>query len=103
MEMKDHKILVRIESDLKDLIPGYISNRYNDIKNIRAALEKGDYETIRILGHSMKGSGGGYGFDTITEIGRAIEQAAKEKDDESIKHKTEELGDYLKSVEIIYI
>ena len=33
----------------------------------------------KLLGHSMKGSGEGYGFDTISEIGRFLEEAAKKK------------------------
>jgi hypothetical protein len=48
------------------------------------ALEKQDFETIRILGHTMKGTGGGYGFDTISEMGRALEEAAKTQDTQAI-------------------
>jgi len=103
MTIKDEKIIVKIDSNLKELIPGYINNRYLDIKNIIGALEKGDYATIRVLGHSMKGSGGGYGFDAITEIGRVIEDAAKEKNNDVIKDKVEELKDYLSKIEIIYV
>jgi len=102
MNIKDEKITVKIDADLKELIPGYLNNRQLDIRNIITSLEKGDYETIRIIGHSMKGSGGGYGFDLITELGRAIEQAAKEKDDDLIKAKVEELKEYLGKIEIIY-
>ncbi|HOP86726.1 MAG TPA: Hpt domain-containing protein [Syntrophorhabdaceae bacterium] len=103
MDVKDKKIHVKIDADLKELIPGYINNRYLDIENIIIALEKSDYETIRILGHSMKGSGGGYGFDAITEIGGVIEAAAKEKNNDVIKGKVEELKDYLSKIEIIYV
>ena len=65
---EDERIVVRIDKDLEDLIPGYIKNRHNDIESMHTALESGDFENIRILGHSMKGSGGGYGFDEITTI-----------------------------------
>ncbi len=37
---------------------------------------RGDYATIRTLGHQMAGTGGGYGFDPITEIGGALEESA---------------------------
>jgi len=70
--------------------------------NILMALEKGDHETIRILGHSMKGCGSGYGFDAITDLGRSLEQAAKDRDVEDIKGKTAELSAYLDSIDIIY-
>jgi len=96
------KIIVRIDKDLEDLIPGYIENRHKDIKSISASLENGDFENISILGHSMKGSGGGYGFDEITTIGASIEKAAKENDAEEIKRWIEKLSHYIESVEMIY-
>ncbi|HOV89994.1 MAG TPA: Hpt domain-containing protein [Syntrophorhabdaceae bacterium] len=102
MIMDDDRIIVHIDPDLEDLIPGYIENRYSDIRKIKDALAKGDYETIRILGHSMKGSGGGYGFDAITDIGRSIELSAKEHDDTAIKKLLEDLEDYIKKVQIVY-
>ena len=37
---------------------------------------QGDYAIIRTLGHQMAGTGGGYGFDPITEIGSALEDSA---------------------------
>ncbi len=95
-------IFVRIDPDLADLIPGFLENRRKDITAIQKALEQGDHETIRILGHSMKGSGGGYGFDEITELGRALEQAAKSGDGEEIGRKTAELSTYLDRLHIVY-
>jgi hypothetical protein len=77
-KVQEEKILVHVDPDLMDLIPEYLENMKGNIRSILNALEKGDYETIRILSHSMKGSGGGYGFDPITHIGRFIEEAAKD-------------------------
>src|SRR5713101_4770260 len=91
-------IVVHINAYLQELIPGYFANRHRDIQAMRQALEQGDYETIRILGHSMKGSGGGYGFDTITEIGAALEQAAKGREPDTIHRWVDELLRYLERV-----
>lgn len=99
---QNEKIVVRIDAELKDLIPGYIQNRYKDIEIMSKALESGDYETIRTLGHSMKGSGGGYGFEAITEIGANLEKWAKENNGDEIRGEINELSDYLKNIEIIY-
>lgn len=101
-ENQSEKILVHVDHDLADLIPGYLANREKDIAAIHNALEKKDLETIRILGHSMKGSGGGYGFETITEIGMLMEKAAKEGRDEDISLQVKRLEDYLRQVEIVY-
>lgn len=98
----EEKIMVRIDPELKDLIPEYLENRYKDIDCMTKALEQNDYSTVQILGHSMKGSGGGYGFEGITEIGLALEQAAKCQNSEGIRKLTSELRTYLECVEVIY-
>ena len=99
---KEEKIIVHVDAELKDLIPGFIDNRRKDIRTLETALRKDDYETIRKLGHSMKGSGGGYGFNAITDIGRSLENASKEKNDEEIRKWVDELLNYLQNVEVVY-
>lgn len=99
---KNGKIIVNVDPDLEELIPDFMANRQEDIQSITEALAKNDLETIRILGHSMKGSGGGYGFDEITTIGGFIEKAATKPDIGEIKKRVEELSSYLKLVEVVY-
>jgi len=99
---KNEKIVVQVDTELEDLIPGFLENRRKDVKTLEQALGKGDYETIRKLGHTLKGAGGGYGFGTITDIGRSLENAAKEKNDEEIRKWVGELFNYLQNVEVVY-
>ncbi|WP_459863257.1 Hpt domain-containing protein [Endothiovibrio diazotrophicus] len=98
----DDKIVVVVDADLEDIVPGYLENRRKDIVEIGAAVEAGDFESIRVLGHRMKGSGGGYGFDHITDIGFALETAAKGSDAEAIRTQIDDLRDYLARVEVTY-
>ncbi|HOC60189.1 MAG TPA: Hpt domain-containing protein [Smithellaceae bacterium] len=93
---------VIIDEELEDLIPGYLENRRQDIALILSALERNDFETIRAIGHKMKGSGGGYGFDRITEIGRDLEAAAKRAINRDIQERIHELRDYLDRVQIVF-
>jgi len=93
------KIIVNIDPDLEDLIPGFLDNRAKDVVSINDMLDKGDFDSIRILGHSMKGAGGGYGFDEITEIGDKIEIAAVAADAAVIREANARLADYLERVE----
>lgn len=99
---KNEKVVVHVDTDLEDLIPGFLENRRNDIISMLKALEQGDYETIRVLGHSMKGAGGGYGFDAITDIGASLEQAAKDKNPEEIRKWINKLSTFLERVEVTY-
>jgi HPt (histidine-containing phosphotransfer) domain-containing protein len=93
------KIIVNIDPDLEDLIPGFLNNRAKDVESINGLLDEGDFAAIRILGHSMKGAGGGYGFDLITEIGDKIESAAMAADATVIREANAQLEDYLARVE----
>lgn len=102
MGLNEEEIIVRVDSEIEDLVPGYLENRRKDIITIRTALENRDFETIKVIGHSMKGSGGGYGFDKITDIGKSIELAAKESNHEDIVKFLDELLDYLERIIIVY-
>ncbi len=97
------RIVVTVDVDLKELIPGFIQTRHNDVAAITAALEAGDWDAVYILGHNMKGSGGGYGFDEISVIGAVIEEAAKAKDTAAAKNGIARLADYLGRVDIRYV
>ncbi len=93
---------VTIDADLEELIPGFLANRRKDIANIQIALEAGEWETIRILGHGMKGAGGGYGFDAVTDLGAALEQAAAHADRDAVGELVGRLAHYLAGVQIVF-
>ena len=101
-DSQSEKIQVRIDPDLQDLIPDYLENRGNDLLVYQQALEKDDFDSIVVLGHSMKGSGGGYGFNDLSNIGRAIEKAAKNRDKESVRKSIIDLTDFLNKLEVVY-
>jgi HPt (histidine-containing phosphotransfer) domain-containing protein len=84
------------------LIPAYLSNRRDDIVALPAALENNDVDLIRTIGHGMKGSGGGYGFSRISEIGRDLERAANETNSREIQNLTHALAEYIERLEIGY-
>ncbi len=95
------KTIIRVDPEIAELIPGFLENRRKDIAAMLDAVQQGDFETVRVLGHSMKGAGGGYGFDVVTEIGAALEQAAKQRNAAEIRDRVNELSRYLDRVEVI--
>jgi hypothetical protein len=50
----------------------------------------------------MKGEGGSYGLDAITDFGRDLEQAGKEKDFDAAQRLGRDLTDFLERLEIVY-
>ena len=94
--------LVRVVSSLAPLVPGFLEGRRRDIDAIAEALERSDYDNVRILGHNMKGSGAGYGFNRITEIGASLEQAAGRRASDEIRARSAELVRYLDDLHVVY-
>jgi HPt (histidine-containing phosphotransfer) domain-containing protein len=95
------RVTVRPDPDLLDLIPVYLERRHADVVALEEALALGDMERVRNLGHSMKGSGGGYGFDGITEIGLRLETAGSSDDAASARAGIDDLEEYLRNVEVL--
>jgi len=95
-------IVVRANPKLADLIPGFLQNRRHDVTAMLDALDGGDFAKVENLGHGMKGAGGSWGFQGITDIGAALEQAAVSADNERSRKWVGELSRYLDRVEIVY-
>ena len=96
------RITLRIDPELEDIVPIFLVNRRKDLETLHTALTEQDFETISLLGHRMKGDGGGYGFDTITEIGGVMELAAARRDHPAIERHIAELEDFLARVTVVY-
>ena len=63
----------------------YVAYLLTEIPKIKAALNSKDYQALMIFGHNIKGSGGMYGFDDITDFGFKIETLAKAEDFNSLE------------------
>ena len=94
-------IVVRVDPDLHELVPDFLRNRRDDVRVLRDALAAADWETIRRLGHRMTGSGGGYGFDAISELGQRLETAARAHDECDARQSTDALAEYLERVVVV--
>jgi CheY-like chemotaxis protein len=99
----DAGTIVEIPADLEPMIPGYLKNRRRDLARIRHLVKSEEYDEIKQLAHRMKGSGGGYGFDRITESAGEMEQAAALGSREKIAEEVDRLMLYLDSVTIRYV
>ena len=98
--MSDEKVIVTIDADLEDLVPGFLENRSGDCAKLATALADNDMQSIQSIGHNLKGLGGGYGFEKISELGAALETAAKAGDREGISPLIGQLESYLENVEV---
>jgi CheY-like chemotaxis protein/HPt (histidine-containing phosphotransfer) domain-containing protein len=82
-------------------IPGYLRNCKQNVIAMQDALDRADFETATVLGHNLRGSGGSFGFQAITDIGGALQQAAESADIDASRKLVGELSSFLQSVETI--
>ena len=95
-------ITVYVDQGLEEIIPGFLENRRRDVQILEAALQENNLVQIQIIGHRMRGDGGGYGFDAISMMGGALEQAAARQDQSAIGRHIAELIDFLARVTVVY-
>jgi len=75
----------------------YINHTFKELKSIRENIQSTTFDSLRTFGHNIKGSGGMYGFNEITEMGATIESAAKDENMGQIKSNFDKLETFLKS------
>lgn len=97
----EDSIQVSLSADMARLAPDFLAKRRQDIPKIKQALEEGKLDSVRVLGKSMKGTGGVYGFSQIAEIGKELENAANQQDAETVSIYLHQLEDFLERVEIV--
>jgi HPt (histidine-containing phosphotransfer) domain-containing protein len=100
--MADEEIIERIDADLEELIPKFMENTRKDLDGLRRALEAGDFETVKRLGHSTKGAAFGYGFTGLGEIGLNIETAAPGRNRTQLSALLDQMGRYLDQVTVVF-
>ena len=84
----------------RQLMARYLERRDSDVGRLRDALRETEFETIRVTGHNLFGSGSAYGLDEISRLGERIEKAAERKDAGGIERLIADLETYLRDLKI---
>jgi HPt (histidine-containing phosphotransfer) domain-containing protein len=96
------RVIVEVDEDLSDLIPGFLTHKRDDVAAIFEAVAQRDYAEIGRIAHRIKGEGGSYGFESMTEAGRSLEHAAATRDDGAVTALARGLLNYMDRLEIVF-
>ena len=96
------KIRVKVDKDIRELIPRFLQSMNNKVRLLREALQNSDYVKIYSLGHQLKGIGGPYGFERISQLGALVDEYAKNENRQKLEEAVKELALYLEAVEVFY-
>ncbi len=71
------------DPDLADIIGDFVNGLTEQTDEMATALQASQFEDLRRMAHQLKGAGGSYGYPSITEAARKLEDAARESDPEN--------------------
>ena len=97
------KLIIHVDQELEELMPLFMETRQRDMEGLAKGLACKDFAALRVIGHGMKGSGGAFGFQLITDIGAIIEASALKNDAATIEQQFALLRDYLARVDVQYV
>ena len=68
------------DPDMAQIIQGFVGRLADQLDAMRQALAGGRHEELRRLAHQLKGAGGSYGYPSLTEACKVLEDSAKMRD-----------------------
>jgi HPt (histidine-containing phosphotransfer) domain-containing protein len=83
-----------VAEEILELRSLYVDYLRGEIDTMRCLLARRDLVGIRELGHRLKGSGGSYGLDRISELGEKIQNLRDEVEWDEVEadfHRLEEM------------
>jgi HPt (histidine-containing phosphotransfer) domain-containing protein len=68
-----------VDAEIRALVPNYLRRRRDEVEKLKSLLRDGDYTGIKEIGHNLKGTGFGFGFQVLSDLGEKLESAARMK------------------------
>src|SRR5438046_928805 len=101
-KMQTERIMIQAPPGIPArMVTDYVNRYLNALPVAKTALEGSDYEHMRVFGHRLSGTGGAYGIPSLTQIGAAIEAAARREDTAELRRQVGDLAAYLNRLEIL--
>ena len=72
------------DPDMLEIVREFAAELPARANELEGTLSSGDLKALKTLAHQLKGAGGGYGFDPITETAAGLEHALKEGASEAV-------------------
>ena len=94
------RIVVTVPNELEPLMPRFLANRQKEIVKMQTFLAQADFDAIKLVGHTLKGVGGGYGFPALSELGARFEIYADARDVQAITAALDEYSLYMAQVDV---
>jgi len=95
----NEKKQIIVDPEIADLIPIFIENILKQIQNLEPNLINREWRPLMRFGHSLKGSGASFGFQSVSDWGARLETAALQENFASYSEHFKALENFLKQVD----
>ena len=92
---------IYVDPDLADYIPTFVDNRKKELHQAETSLKTKDFESLRALGHTLKGCCASYGFIELGDLGKKLEDLAKTERSEDISSLLSDMNWLLEHFEVV--
>ncbi len=86
---------------LADLVPPYLDRARRELEAARQLVDDGELARVARVAHDLKGTGGAYGLEELSNRARRIENSANAGDAELTAALIERLASYLARIEVV--
>jgi PAS domain S-box-containing protein len=87
--------LEQVPEELRAIVPRYLQAVHGHCRRLLAAAETADFQDVRTISHQLQGEGTAFGFPKISELGKALNVAAKAGDADAVRSLARELQEHL--------
>jgi CheY-like chemotaxis protein len=98
---EEPEVTAYIDEDIMDLVPDYLESCRKCILSLKDLIATNNFKAIQKIGHDLKGSGRGYGFENITLAGSLIESNAKNLNPDKIIKAVADMEVYINEVKVV--
>ena len=100
--MQPTSFSVVLDPLLQPLVAAFLDDTRHDVAGMAASLAQGDLRSVGTTAHMLKGNGGSYGFEFISTLGLALQQAAAAGNNVEVERLLRQLTTYVDNVEVTF-
>ncbi len=90
------------DPDIAEILQGFVERLAGQLKEMRQALASKNYDELRRAAHKLKGAGGSYGYPSLTEACRGLENAAQKSDEAASQAAIDSVAAIIRAIEYGY-
>ncbi len=65
------------DPEFRALVREFVGDLEDRLAEMKTALTEGDWESLEVLSHRLKGAAGGYGFEDLSNAAARLEQCCR--------------------------